>query len=274
MISLLHWHTEPFLIGGLLLIGWIYAMLVGPMRARLFAGAPGGAPVFPRQQSILFGLGLLSLYLAVGSPLDALGENFLFCAHMAQHNVLMYVSPLLMLLGLPHWMIDTALIRSGSLYKATKFWCRPVVAGAAFTLVFSVWHVPSFYDAALHNKSLHVFEHLTMVAVSFLMWWPIASPSRLLPPISRWSQCLFVFALMVAQTPVFGILVFSGDVLYPTYAFAPRIVDLSPIEDQVLGGVVMKLANMSVSLMIIGRAFLGWAYSEERGLRAGVLAGE
>ena len=33
------------------------------------------------------------LYIAVGSPIDAIGENYLFWVHMFQHILLMYVCP-------------------------------------------------------------------------------------------------------------------------------------------------------------------------------------
>ena len=31
-ITLLHWHTEPALIGGILLVGWAYSLFMGPYR--------------------------------------------------------------------------------------------------------------------------------------------------------------------------------------------------------------------------------------------------
>jgi putative membrane protein len=69
---------------------------------------------------------------------------------------------------------------------------------------------------------------------------------------------------MVGQTPLFAFLTFSSDVFYPTYAYAPRIIDLSPLQDQVLGGVVMKLANMFVSLAIMSVAFYKWSLESDR----------
>ncbi len=97
----LHWHTEPLLLITLLLVGWLYALGVGPLRERI---APG--TLFPRRQAILFYLGLIIVYLAVGSPLDQIGEQFLFCAHLPQHMLLIYFSPVLFIFGTPAWLID------------------------------------------------------------------------------------------------------------------------------------------------------------------------
>ncbi|MFO8027726.1 MAG: cytochrome c oxidase assembly protein, partial [Opitutales bacterium] len=86
----------------------------------------------------------------MGSPLDALGENFLFSAHMVQHNILMYVCPPLFLLGLPAWLVDGAFLRQRWLKQITKFLVHPIIAGVSFTLVFSLWHIPFLYEWALH----------------------------------------------------------------------------------------------------------------------------
>jgi putative membrane protein len=256
MIKWTHWHTEPLLIGGILLVAWLYALAIGPYRS--------AAHSFPKKEATYFGLAVLSFYLAVGSPLDALGENFLFSAHMVQHNILMYVTPLLMLLGLPKWLVDQVFENHNWLRILVRFLVHPVIAGLSFTLVFSFWHFPFLYEWALHNKVVHVIEHLTMLFVSVQMWWSMVGPSKKIPPLAYGAQIIFVFLLMVGQTPLFAFLTFSSDVFYPTYAYAPRVVDLSPLQDQVLGGVAMKLANMFTSLGIMSVAFYKWAQESEK----------
>ena len=73
----------------------------------------------------------------------------------------------------------------------------------------------------------------------------------------------FVFILMVGQFPVFGVLTFSSEVIYATYEYAPRLFDLTPLQDQILGGVVMKLFNMVASLLIFGISFSAWYKTSE-----------
>ena len=72
--------------------------------------------------------------------------------------------------------------------------------------------------------------------------------------------------MIFGQFPVFGFLTFSGEVLYPTYAFAPRMefLNIPPLEDQVLGGVIMKVANMVVSLLIFCLSFYFWVKESEQ----------
>ncbi len=257
-VNFSHWHTEPALIGGLLFFGWIYALFVGPFRQKICPGLP-----YSTKHTYWFSLGMLSFYLAVGSPLDPLGENFLFSAHMIQHNVLMYVSPLFLLLGLPQPLVDRILETNPVFEKIFCFFVHPIIAGLLFTLVFSFWHFGVFYEAAIKDKTLHMAEHLSMFFTSVAMWWPICGPSKRLPPVRYGPQMLYVLALMLGQTPIFATLTFSEEVLYETYFYAERIMDLSPLEDQRTGGVLMKLANMAVSVGVLASIFHRWSSRQE-----------
>ena len=64
---------------------------------------------------------------------------------------------------------------------------------------------------------------------------------------------------MLGQTPIFAVLTFSEEVLYDTYFYAERIMDISPLEDQQAGGVLMKIVNMAVSLGVLGSVFYRWS---------------
>ena len=257
-VNFSHWHTEPALIGGLLLVGWLYAIVVGPYREKIHPGLP-----YSGKHAFWFSTGLLSFYLAVGSPLDPLGENFLFFAHMIQHNVLMYVSPLFLLLGLPQPLVDKCLETNPFFEKILGFFVHPIVAGLLFTLVFSFWHFGVFYEAAIKDKTLHMAEHLSMFFTSVAMWWPICAPSKRLPPLRYGPQMLYILALMLGQTPIFAALTFSEEVLYETYFYAERIMNLTPLEDQRTGGVLMKLANMAVSVGVLSSIFYRWSSRQE-----------
>jgi putative membrane protein len=76
-------------------------------------------------------------------------------------------------------------------------------------------------------------------------------------------QMLYILALMLGQTPIFAILTFSKDVLYDTYFYAERVMNLSPLEDQKTGGVLMKLANMIVSVSVLSSIFYRWSKEQK-----------
>jgi putative membrane protein len=263
MIDWRHWHNEPYLTGGLILAGWLYAMLAGPLRGRLAPGAP-----YPRRRAALFYLALALFYLAVGSPLDQVGERFLLSAHMVQHMLIMYPVPFLMLLGTPAWMVDPVLSRPG-LRAPLRVVLHPLFCAVVSAGVISAWHAPFLYEWTLQDKLVHVAEHLMFLAASILYWWPIASPSVAFPAPSYPVRMLYVFGVEVAMIPVSAYIVFAGYVIYPTYEFAPRLIaGFSPADDQLVAGVIMKVSGMAVSLTALGIFFFRWFASSGWGARA------
>lgn len=269
MIDWRHWHNEPYLVGGLVLLGWLWAILAGPLRPRLTqrAGLPAETP-FPRGHAWRFYSALFIFYLAVGSPLDQIGERFLFSAHMLQHQLLVYPAAILFLLGIPSWMADAIFHRRASVPsgpgipaapRALRLLFNPVICGIVYTLVISLWHRPDLYDLALRNKAVHVLEHLMFFGAALLYWWPMLSPSRALPPISHAAQMLYFVGVLIAMTPLFAYLTFSQEILYPTYEYAPRVIaDFSPADDQLLAGVSMKLVGVFVALGAVAVSFFRW----------------
>jgi putative membrane protein len=272
MIDWRHWHNEPYLVGGLVFLGWLWAIAAGPFRSRLVYRAARDKPAreaataepFPRAKAWQFYTALVIFYVAVGSPLDQIGERFLFSAHMLQHQLLIYPAAILFLRGLPHWMIDP-LLGHPVLRMATRLSTSLLGCGIIYTLVISGWHAPFLYDLALQNKVVHVAEHVMFFGAALLYWWPLLSPSRIFPPARYGAQMLYLTAVLIAMTPVFAYITFSGDILYPTYEYAPRLfADFSAADDQLLAGVSMKIVGMSVALLALGVSFYRWSQSSER----------
>ncbi len=258
MIDWRHWHNEPFLVGGLIFLGWLYAVLAGPLRSRL---APGEA--YPRRAAVRFYLALAIFYLAVGSPLDQAGERFLLSAHMLQHQLMIYPAAILFLLGLPGWMLRPLTSRA-SLHGVLAFLTRPLVCALIYVLTISVWHLPYLYDWALQNRTVHIAEHFMFFGAALFYWWPLLSPAGEFPRASHAWQMLYLLGVEIGMTPIFAYLTFSHDILYPTYEYAPRLTWMSPAEDQLLAGSMMKLVGFAVAMGAFGVAFYRWHQANER----------
>src|SRR5919202_1920790 len=86
----LHPDVTAFCIA---LIG-IYFLLLRGFRGRL----PTGKAAATRRQVLWWLLGVLSIYIASGWPLDTLADDYLFSAHMVQHMIYVFpAAPLLLL---------------------------------------------------------------------------------------------------------------------------------------------------------------------------------
>lgn len=252
----LHWHTEPFLLISILFFAWTYGLFTGPFRTKIAPEEP-----YPSQKAFLFYLTLAGVYLTVGSPLDSIGEQYLFWVHMVQHMLLVYPLPMMILMSTPSWLIDAPLKKYPNLRSLTRFLTHPVIGGLAFTITYTLWHIPVLYESALQYKHIHIIEHWIMFGTSLLMLWPLFTPSRILPRARFGTQMIYIFLLMIGQIPVFAYLTFSGEVLYATYEYAPRVMPLNALEDQILGGILMKVVNMAMSLILFARAFYQWNQS-------------
>lgn len=258
MIDWRHWHNEPYLVGGLIFLGWLYAILTGPLRGHLAPGLP-----FPRRRACAFYASLVIFYLAVGSPLDQIGERFLFSAHMVQHQLLTYPAAILFLLGLPRWLVDPVIDRPG-VRGLARLAAHPLICGLVYTVVISVWHVPALYDWALRDKFVHVLEHVMFFGAALFYWWPHLSPSKIAPSVSYAAQMLYQLGIVIGMTPLFAYITFSHDILYPTYEFAPRIINnFSAAQDQLLAGTMMKLGGLLVATTAIAVSFFRWYQTTE-----------
>lgn len=259
MIDWSHWHNEPYLIGGLIAMAWVYAVLTGPLRHRV---APGVA--YPRGRAICYYLSIVLFYLTVGSPFDQVGERFLFSAHMIQHELLIYPCAILWLVGLPPWLVDAVAAKPG-LRRIGYFFTRPFVTGFIVVATLSLWHVPALYDWALQDKFVHVLEHVMFFGAAILYWWPVLSSSQHWPPISYPGQMLYLLAVMIGMTPLFAFIAFSTEILYPTYEYAPRFFpDFDAAEDQLLAGVIMKLGGIFMTFLAFAYVFARWYISSEK----------
>jgi len=255
----LHWHTEPLLL--LLVVGasWAYAMVVGPGRGK-FAPALSR---YPLGHAMRFHAGVIVAYLAVGSPLDQIAEGFLFSAHMVQHMLLIYVAAPLIVTGLPPELTDSFLLARPRLTAVLRWVVHPVTAALGFTMLFSLWHFPEFYEAALRSRPLHIVEHWLMFLPALFLVWPLLSLSRVLPRISFGGAMIYCFALMIADLPLWAALIFGEHPIYETYRLAPRICWLTASDDMILGAAVMKGFNEIFSLVNMGWAFFAW-YRRDR----------
>ena len=253
---LTQWNMEPSIIIGTVLITGLYLYAIGPLRKRHFPNEP-----IMTGQTIAFLSGMLIMFLALVSPLDELGDSYLFSAHMIQHLCLTIIGPPLLLLGTPEWMVKKAL-SNRAIFEVAKVLTYPVVAFALFNVDFWLWHAPPLYNATLENQSIHILEHLTFILFGLCYWWPIFSPSRELPPLPIGGQILYLFLSGMPSVLLGAGLTFSPP-LYAPYIAAPRIWGISAATDQQLGGLIMWVPVSIFYIVIMSVLFIRWMLQQE-----------
>jgi putative membrane protein len=184
---------------------------------------------------------------------------------MVQHLVLTLIVAPLWLAGTPGWMLDALAARAASrrgLWPVLRWLTRPLPAFAVFGVAIVAWHLPGPYNAALETHGWHVVEHLVLLGASVVGWWPILSRSTRLPALPYAGQLLYLFVFGMPMTVVAAMVTGAEHVLYPYYAAAPRLFDLTPLADQRLGGVIMWVPAGIIPVVAFTVVFFRWAAAE------------
>ena len=243
----------------------MFSVIAGCLALALFYWL--GIQRVPTSKRVMFYSGIALALVALASPLDTIGDTYLFTAHMVQHLLLILgVAPLL-LAGIPGWLFRELLAAC----RLTGFVRRarhPLAAFFGFNLIFALAHIPSFYELTLSNELLHAAEHLVFIATAMLMWMPVLSPAQdISPRYPPLGQVLYLFLQTIPASLVGALLAMSGTASYATYALAPRITALSAVEDQQLAGLIMWVGGGLYFLIATGVVFFAWAAREEANSR-------
>ena len=244
-------HADVVLLVGAAALGYAVAWARGP-RAGIARPAR-------------FAAALIVLLVALNGPLHDLSDYYLFSAHMVQHLLLTLVVPPLLLAGTPRWMADALIDRLGrvqALGALARAATRPVPALALYTVALVGWHLPGPYGAALEHHRLHIAEHVALMAGALVAWWPVLSPSARLPRLHYGAQILYLFAFGIPMTAVAAMITGAEHALYPFYAAAPRLFELTPLADQRLGGLIMWVPAGLIPLIAFTAVFFRWAADE------------
>ena len=253
---LTEWNLAPSLLIGAALVIGLYLYALGPYHARWYPAVP-----VKRGQTVAFVAGVLIMLLALISPLDALGDDYLFSAHMLQHLCLTTFGPPLLLVGIPAWMLERLLNRR-VLFLLLKGLTWAPLAFVLYNVDFFLWHIPTLYDATLANDTIHICEHLTFIVFGILSWWPIFSPSPRLPRLALGGQVLYIFFNGMPAVLLGAGLTFMQP-LYAPYLAAPRVWGLSPAADQQLGGLLMWIPVNLFYIAIMSGLFIRWMQKQE-----------
>ena len=250
--ALASWKLDPAVTAVLICVAIIYSR--GWWRGRrLLRDERDG------ERLAAFLAGVVALFLALESPLDAFDSLFL-SAHMTQHLLLMMIAPPLLLLGHPMLPLLRGLpkrfVKEGlgpllawpALQRVGHLLVTPIVAWIAFAVSTIGWHLPFFYELALSSPAWHGLQHASFFWTGILFWWPIVQPG---PRKSRWPKWIAIPYLLsadIVNTILSATFIFSGRLLYPSYA-AVRVGGISPVDDQTLAGAIMWVPGSLIYLL-------------------------
>ena len=237
----------------LALVAWVYARGWFRIRRNRLVDAS-------LWQLAAFMVGLLSLWIGIGSPLTAY-QHELLTIHMVQHVLLMAVAPPLLLLGAPGLPLLYGLplrsarrpfqqalhsLRTQSLRRVLTYpalcWLAPVAALIG-------WHVPAGFELGMRSHGWHDFQMASFFATGVLFWAPIVHWQTRIAMAQPWLIPLYLFAATLPCDALSAFLVFCNRVVYPSYLSTPRLLNVSALHDQQCAGALMWVSVTLIYLV-------------------------
>ncbi|MGX4609344.1 cytochrome c oxidase assembly factor CtaG [Priestia megaterium] len=270
---------SPYYFLTICLVTVLYFFIVGRWRGNFM-----GAEAVNRKTKAYFIISMVLLYICKGGPVDLLG-HFMFSAHMTQMAIVYLVIPPLFILGIPPWLARSVIYVKG-VKHVFKFFTKPLIALLLFNGLFSLYHIPLLFDVIKTNMMLHGIVSVVLFIAAFCMWWPLVNQLEEEQTLSSLKKLGYIFADGVLLTPACALIIFANHSLYATYTdssawvqalslcvppsmianlgqLAPEMFNtLPPVEDQQLGGVIMKIIQEIVYGTVLGFIFFQWARKE------------
>lgn len=268
---------SPYYFVSLLIVGVLYYLIAVRYRKK-FGGVD--KPTFA--QIVNFYTALLLLYIVKGAPIDLL-SHIMLSAHMVQMVILYLVIPILLIRGLPYWLIEKT-IEHHLIRPMFRFFTQPLIALALFNVLFAMYHVPAIFDFAKSSKIAHASIVTLLFVLAIFMWWPIVTPLKKYNRLNPLLKMAYLVASILIISIACAMIIFAKDPLYDAYSASGAWIQsmslcvpidvlngisgqltgaelfspLSTLEDQQLGGILMMFLQQFIYGIIIARIFFSW----------------
>ncbi|MFS0574379.1 cytochrome c oxidase assembly factor CtaG [Sporosarcina sp. 179-K 3D1 HS] len=247
-----------------------------------------GEEKLTRKELGYFLASMILLYIVKGSPMDLMG-HILFSVHMAQMALLLLMVAPFLIIGIPNWMWKKALDIK-MVDQVMRFFTKPVLSLMLFTIMFSLYHYPFILDQVKLNIILHALFTITLFISSIFLWWPLVNTVEGQPQLHGLKKIGYVILSAILITPACSLIIFVDVPVYETYSSGeawlqamalcvpgsmlaglsglgisgPELFTKMPtLYDQQLGGILMKIIQEVIYVVVIGKIFIKW-YKEEQ----------
>lgn len=216
---LARFNLDPVLIGSLLALAVLHRMLSSDPRMRIRALA-----------------GWMVAAVAFLSPLCALSVS-LFSARVAQHMLLVLIAAPLIALAWPisiprrgaHWIWST----TGLFFAALWF-----------------WHMPRPYDATFASTPMYWLMHITLFGSGILLWRELLHEGT-----EHTHSVLLAGFITSTQMCLLGaMLSLAGHPLFDVHFLTAPVWNLTALQDQQLGGIIMWVPGIFLFLWTMLRS--------------------
>ena len=242
-----------------------------------------GLKIVPRAQhpplwrSICFVAGVLSFWVVLQTRIDYYAQHMFF-VHRAAHFVLHHFGAFFIALGMSGPVLFAGmpdflkpLVKARPVQATLSFLQNPVMAPFLFVGLLYFWLIPQIHTRVMLDANLYELMNWTM-AINGVMFWSLILDARPAPParLSHLMRALLILVIELPQMVLGAILSLTEHDIYPVYSICGRVLDMTALNDQHYGGLIIWLPGTLTSFAAMIVVLVTMRLNEEKAEREAV----
>ena len=239
-----------------------------------------GLKLLPRERHppvwrlICFVLGVASFYIVLQTRIDYYAQHMFF-VHRWAHFVLHHAGAFLIALGMSGPVLWAGLpdflkpvVASRPVQASLSFLQHPVMAPFLFVGLLYFWLIPQIHTRVMLDANLYELMNWTM-AINGVMFWSLILDSRPKPParLSHLMRAALILVIELPQMVLGAILSLTEHDIYPVYTICGRVLDMTALNDQHYGGLIIWLPGTLTSFAAMIVVLVTMRLNEEKAER-------
>ena len=228
----------------------------------------------PLWRSICFVTGVVSFWIVLQTGIDYYAQHMFF-VHRAAHFVLHHFGAFFIALGMSGPVLWAGmpdflkpLVKARPVQATLSFLQHPVMAPFLFVGLLYLWLIPGLHTRVMLDANLYELMNWSM-AINGVMFWALLLDSRAKPParLSHLMRALLILVIELPQMVLGAILSLTERDIYPVYMICSRVLDMTALNDQHYGGLIIWLPGTLTSFAAMIVVLVTMRLNEERAER-------
>ena len=225
----------------------------------------------PLWRQICFVAGVIAFYVVLQTRMDYYAQHLFFMhrwAHFVLHHagafaIAMGMSGEVVFSGLPDFL--KPLVNAKPVRAVVDILQHPVIAPMLFVGLLYFWLLPSIHSYVMLNEPLYEVMNWSM-AINGVMFWSLILDPRPKPParLSSLGRGALILVIELPQMVLGAILSLSMTDFYPVYTICGRVMDMTALNDQHYGGLIIWLPGTLTSFAAMIVVLVNMRLNEEQ----------
>ena len=225
----------------------------------------------PLWRQVCFVAGVISFYVVLQTRVDYYAQHMFF-VHRWAHFVLHHAGAFAIALGMSGPTVYAGMpdflkpvVTAKPVKAVVNLLQHPAIAPMLFVGLLYFWLIPAIHTYVMLDARLYELMNWSM-AINGVMFWSLILDSRGKPP-ARLSSLVRAFLILVIEQPQMmlgAILSLSMTDYYPVYTICGRVMEMTALNDQHYGGLIIWLPGTLTSFAAMIVVLVNMRLNEER----------